>query len=115
MALANVAWILASSNRRVLAVDWDLEAPGLHHYFSPVIEDRTLKSSRGIIDLVTDYAFEAVTTKGEAPDASWFCERAAFSTYVKRIDFDFKNEGSLDLLPAGRQDSGYGRRINSFD
>ncbi len=26
MALANVAWILASCGKRVLAVDWDLEA-----------------------------------------------------------------------------------------
>ena len=29
MALANVGWILASSGKRVLLVDWDLEAPGL--------------------------------------------------------------------------------------
>ena len=28
MALANVAWILASSEKRVLCVDWDLESPG---------------------------------------------------------------------------------------
>ena len=30
MALANVAWILASNGTRVLTIDWDLEAPGLH-------------------------------------------------------------------------------------
>ena len=28
MALANVAWLLASNGQRVLAIDWDLEAPG---------------------------------------------------------------------------------------
>lgn len=28
MALANTAWILAANGKRVLAVDWDLEAPG---------------------------------------------------------------------------------------
>lgn len=27
MALANTAWILAANGKRVLAVDWDLEAP----------------------------------------------------------------------------------------
>ena len=32
MALANIAWILASAGKRVLAIDWDLEAPGLHGY-----------------------------------------------------------------------------------
>ena len=29
MALANTAWILAANGYRVLAADWDLEAPGL--------------------------------------------------------------------------------------
>src|SRR5690349_11156915 len=33
MALANVAVLLARRGLRVLAVDWDLEAPGLEHYF----------------------------------------------------------------------------------
>lgn len=35
MALANTAWILAANGKRVLAVDWDLEAPGLHRFFHP--------------------------------------------------------------------------------
>ena len=36
MALANVACLLAqrvSASERVLVVDWDLEAPGLHRFF----------------------------------------------------------------------------------
>src|SRR4051812_16178325 len=33
MALANIAVQLARRGKRVLAVDWDLEAPGLHRYF----------------------------------------------------------------------------------
>ena len=28
MALANVAWILASNGLKVLVVDWDLDSPG---------------------------------------------------------------------------------------
>ena len=34
MALANVAVLLARRGLRVLAVDWDLEAPGIENYFS---------------------------------------------------------------------------------
>ena len=30
MALANIAWLMASAGRQVLVIDWDLEAPGLH-------------------------------------------------------------------------------------
>lgn len=33
MALANMAWILASNGKRVLVVDWDLEAPGYIDFF----------------------------------------------------------------------------------
>lgn len=35
MALANVAWVLAAAGSRVLAIDWDFEAPGLHRYSTP--------------------------------------------------------------------------------
>src|SRR5262245_11020937 len=34
MALANTAVILARRGKRVLVVDWDLEAPGIERYFS---------------------------------------------------------------------------------
>ena len=54
MALANVAWILASNGKRVLVVDWDLESPGLHHYFYPFLVDQDLTSSDGVIDMVID-------------------------------------------------------------
>ena len=39
MALANVAWILASNGNRVLSVDWDLESPGLHKFFHPFLDE----------------------------------------------------------------------------
>src|SRR3954452_16771788 len=34
MAVANTAVLLAQKGRRVLVVDWDLEAPGLERYFA---------------------------------------------------------------------------------
>ena len=40
MALANVAWILASNGLKVLVVDWDLDSPGLHRYFHPFLTRR---------------------------------------------------------------------------
>ncbi len=33
MALANVAVLLAQQKKKVLAIDFDLEAPGLHRFF----------------------------------------------------------------------------------
>src|SRR5262245_62504901 len=55
MAVANVAWILASSGKRVLTVDWDLEAPGLHRYYTPFLSDKDLTGSDGLIDLLIEF------------------------------------------------------------
>ena len=33
MALANVATLLSKWGKRVLMIDWDLEAPGLENFF----------------------------------------------------------------------------------
>jgi len=59
MALANVAALLAKWGRRVLVIDWDLEAPGLEKYFDGDRPDRgarTLSAQRkqtpGVVDLV---------------------------------------------------------------
>jgi MinD-like ATPase involved in chromosome partitioning or flagellar assembly len=46
MALANAAWVLASNGKRVLMIDWDLEAPGLHRYFHPFLTDKRLATTR---------------------------------------------------------------------
>ena len=61
MAVANVAWILASNGHDVLLVDWDLEAPGLHRYLRPFLVDPELTSSPGVIDFVWDAARVNVT------------------------------------------------------
>jgi tetratricopeptide (TPR) repeat protein len=59
MALANVAWILAASGRRVLVADWDLESPGLHRFFHPFMETE-VRDAPGIIDLIRDYERAAI-------------------------------------------------------
>jgi hypothetical protein len=60
MALANVACLLAERigpNERVLVIDWDLEAPGLHRFFPPRLVKQTsafdlgLDATFGLIDL----------------------------------------------------------------
>src|SRR5580658_4281470 len=68
MTLANVAWLLASAGKRVLAIDWDLEAPGLYRYFRPFLLDPDLSNSDGIIDFVTDYSTEAMQYLEPVPD-----------------------------------------------
>jgi MinD-like ATPase involved in chromosome partitioning or flagellar assembly len=105
MALANVAWILASNARRVLAIDWDLEAPGLHHYFRPFLRDPDLQSTRGLIDYFVEFATGAVMGT-PAP--------RRILHYASSIEWEFPGGGAIDLIGAGRLDPTYALRVNGF-
>lgn len=115
MAVANVAWILASAGHRVLTVDWDLEAPGLHRYFAPFLSDKDLTGSEGLIDLLIEFRDATATGFAGGNDDAWYESYADISAYVISLDWDFPRGGTLDLLPAGRQGASYSARVNSFD
>ncbi|HET6705862.1 tyrosine-protein kinase family protein, partial [Amycolatopsis sp.] len=91
--LANVALVLARWGYRVLTIDWDLEAPGLHHYFRPLLP-KTPKG--GVVDLAFDFRAGA--------------ERPA--RHAIRLDFA---DGDVSLLAAGRQDADYTRKVQDID
>ncbi len=117
MALANVAWILASNGKKVLVVDWDLEAPGLHRYFYPFLLDKDLTSSEGLIDFVIDFSVEAATPgdENEEPDRDWYKNHANILRYTVSLDWQFPGKGTLDFIPAGRQGTMYSKHVNSFN
>jgi hypothetical protein len=129
MALANVAWILASNGKRVLAIDWDLEAPGLHRYFQPFLTDQELsgQESQGVIDMAIDFAVRAATPResgqgGESAE-KWYEPYADFSKWRQRLHWPSGDKlrlgkngtGRIDFVPAGRQGPDYARRVNHFD
>ncbi|GAB3888928.1 hypothetical protein GCM10029964_057430 [Kibdelosporangium lantanae] len=91
-ALANIAVLLARWGYRVLCVDWDLEAPGLYHYFRPMLAN---EPAGGVVDLVDDFLAE---------------EREPVDHAVR-----LPSTGTLDLLTAGRADSDYVRRVQEID
>jgi len=115
MALANVAWILAANGKRVLAVDWDLESPGLHHYFRPFLTDPKLRHSRGVIDVMRDFAARVVDPGTPIDGPNWFRHVADVEREAVSLNWRFPNGGSLDLLPAGVQDPAYSQRVSGFD
>jgi hypothetical protein len=115
MALANVAWLLASSGKRVLAVDWDLEAPGLHRYFQPFLADPSLEQSTGVIDFVREFATAAVSAPAKDENKDWYKDYANLLAHAVPVTWTFTGGGRLDFVPAGKQDAAYAVRVNSFD
>ncbi|MEZ5401625.1 MAG: hypothetical protein R2729_18270 [Bryobacteraceae bacterium] len=122
MALANMAWLLASNGNRVLMADWDLEAPGLHRYFAPFLTDRGLEKTPGVIDVMVDFARQAVTP-GERPD-TWYKKLAQIDRMAVAINWRFptvtdsrgnESRGYLEFIPAGQQTATYATRVNSFN
>jgi len=114
MALANVAWILAANRKRVLVLDWDLEAPGLHRYYHPFLEDKELTSSEGIIDFVINFAAEALNPSG-SQEKDWYLPFADILRYACSLNWEFPQPGTIDFVPAGRQGPDYASRVNSFN
>ncbi|WP_037574829.1 FxSxx-COOH system tetratricopeptide repeat protein [Phaeacidiphilus oryzae] len=143
MAVANIGWLLAARGYRVAVVDWDLEAPGLHRYFHPLLDDPELVSTWGVLDLLRDYVAAALAldspvqrAAGRGPGGLGGRDRVAawvrdylddrFGDYGAAVRFDFGSgtgsghgtgpgSGSLDLLPAGLQDDTYPTAVNTFD
>jgi MinD-like ATPase involved in chromosome partitioning or flagellar assembly len=115
MTMANLAWILAANGMKVLAIDWDLEAPGLHRYFRPFLIDPELHDTEGLTDFFWRYAEGAMTPRSESEGVVAWENATDLSRFRVQIDWEFKGEGQLDLVPAGRQCAEYAERVNSFD
>ena len=97
MALVNVGVHLAQTGRKVLLVDFDLEAPGITTFAFPKPRDQR----KGVVDYLTDYL-----ETGAPP---------ALGEYVYESGARALDSGALWIMPAGDQDADYGRRLNSLD
>src|SRR6476620_4972495 len=92
MALANIAYLLARDHHLdVIAVDWDLEAPGLHRYFN--FSDKELGD--GIIDYLGEYKKLLSEPRSEIK-----LEDLSIKPYLQPVE-QFEGGGSLRLLSAG--------------
>jgi HEAT repeat protein/MinD-like ATPase involved in chromosome partitioning or flagellar assembly len=113
MALVNLAWVLATNQKKVLLIDWDLEAPGLHRYLKPFLIDPDLQITPGLIDYVWDLAGSRLAPITDATVASENVPE--LETYVVGLDWNFTGEGSIAFVPAGQQNEAYSHRVNTFD
>ena len=128
MALANAACLLAGEGRdqrepaRVLMVDWDLEAPGLHRFFRSALSggllnreiDQDLDARPGLIELfglLQDKVYSGTQegTMQSQDDADRMLAEVSIADHVLHTD-----NPNLDLLKAGAQNDAYASRISTF-
>ena len=117
MALANTGALLAdrgAAGTPVLMVDWDLEAPGLHHYF-PASHD-----APGVVELFSacrdQLLRRGASAAAQADDGGEALAQAVLAAvdwkrHVVRAD----QRRPLFLMRAGRLDEGYAERLAGLD
>ncbi len=99
MALVNVASLLAKWGKKVLIIDWDLEAPGLHNFF----EKKHIKFSKSVSETfgVTDLLLNIENQ-----------EQLNWKDCVIKILFD---NVSLHMITAGKQDDNYHKKVQKLN
>ncbi len=97
MAMMNCAAELAKRGRRILVVDFDLEAPGLETFDLP----HSRRKKKGIVDYVTEYM-----TSNVAPSIEQYI-------YKSRLDKDSEHE--LWFMFAGDKTAKYSQKLNSIN
>ena len=99
MALANIAVLLAKRGKRVLLVDWDIEAPGLHNYFGEYNKIEA-KNDKGLMGLLS-----AAREQEGKPD---------WRDYVSKVEFSERSD--IDVIWSGcERMEGYVSDVLSFD
>ena len=89
LALANIAALLVKRGRRVVLIDFDLEAPGLDSFD----EFKCIAGKPGVVEYVTEFEHTE-----RAPDISEF---------MHACDLESQPRGKLWIMPAGRKDAAY--------
>lgn len=115
-ALAHAAWLLSGRKHAktpVLMIDWDLEGPGLHHYFSGT---QPHQERQGVLELF-EACRERLQAFGRAPGdevrelADRVLDDIEWDDYLERVD----DSRPLYLMRAGRFDDSYGERVDRLD
>jgi Mrp family chromosome partitioning ATPase len=125
MALANTACVLAERiepNEKVLVVDWDLEAPGLHQFLPPRLRSRDpsldtgLGADPGLIDLFVSIR-DALPPTVPASEEEAAAVADAVLAQIRIEHFISDTEvPNIHIMRAGRNDDGtYSKRVNTFD
>lgn len=106
MAVANVAYRLANTHGlKVIVVDWDLEAPGLHRFFG--ISREQVAVTPGVLDYFLEWREAKIRKASHPPDVIAWLVPVTAEGYKPGF-------GEVLLLSAGQLDAGYETKLSRF-
>jgi tetratricopeptide (TPR) repeat protein len=119
MVLVNTACLLAKEGKKVLLIDWDLEAPGLHYFFTEN------KDALGFVDLIDDsYKFIQTEENNDEEDYCRFFQENMHKYISKNLNPIVNNSNSsvninpsdfnIDLITAGKFDANYSEKLGDI-
>jgi len=101
LTLSNIAMRLADLGKKVCMVDFDLEAPGLHHKFNKYIDKNSIK--KGVVEYLSDFQ-----EKGILPNK--------INDFAIKVSYVGTLKGSINLIPAGNiNGTDYWRNLASLN
>jgi MinD-like ATPase involved in chromosome partitioning or flagellar assembly/tetratricopeptide (TPR) repeat protein len=107
MAVANVAWVLASAGKRVLVVDWSTESPALHVYLAPFLIDDGLRLATTLADCFAETATGGRGVRvGAAADSDVCPTGRSYGLPGGRGRIDVVGAWGEDAAPLVRPDGG---------
>lgn len=100
LALVNVAALIAKRGRKVLIVDWDLEAPAVDKFYrAPPSKSLVPASQPGLVELLNSVADSSPLTWRDC-------------VFPVRLSLETP---AVDVIGTGRSDEGYMPRVRSLD
>lgn len=109
MALANVACYLAR-RYRVLAIDWDLDAPGLGEYFQTILTRQEIPETGGVLEFFEDWMEKGRKAPSDLQGYSDAFDSIGLDKYTLQTTIS-----NLAFMPPGNIDGSYAKRLAGFD
>jgi len=117
MSLANLAVLFSkqSGGKKVLMIDWDLEAPGLFEFFKGKISESELQEKAGVIEL-----FELAKQKlpKDVDEEDLDGRKKAISLIQNHLEKNLirlQTNEHLEMLQAGKPGPEYAASVQRFD
>jgi MinD-like ATPase involved in chromosome partitioning or flagellar assembly len=106
MALANIGYLLANWGYKVLLVDWDLEAPGLHNFFKSYDKsNNSVFTGPGVVEILSSCGDPQKTNR---------INKYRWQDCILKLPTK-SNTATLHYIPSGSNGKEYFSKVRSLD